>query len=178
MNRLFNYTVLFATLFLSSMSFSQVVHGVCKLTNVAVNELTCFGAAELNNVTIKGALSVFGTLSMIKTAVNGSIDVKGSFSSTNSVVKGPVITYGPISATTTVFNSNIISYTTDIVLNASEVKGSLSIESKDKIPTLQLIDHTIVTGNVTFSKQAGIIKLDPGSQVLGSVTNGTKQNGQ
>ena len=172
MNRLFNYTVLFATLFLSSMSFSQVVHGVCKLTNVAVNELTCFGAAELNNVTIKGALS------MIKTAVNGSIDVKGSLSSTNSVVKGPVITYGPISATTTVFNSNIISYTTDIVLNASEVKGSLSIESKDKIPTLQLIDHTIVTGNVTFSKQAGIIKSDPESQVLGSVTNGTKQNGQ
>lgn len=162
--------------FLSTITHAQVIHGSCQMKNTSVNELVCFGPTQLTNVTVKGPLSVFGPLELIKTTVNGSVDVKGLLSCKQSVVKGPIIVEGPITAVTTVFHSNVTSYANEIILNQTEVKGSLSIESKEKKPILQLINHTIIRGNITFSKQAGVVNLTEESQVLGTLVNGTQES--
>lgn len=155
---------------------AQVIHGTCQIKNTTLTELTCFGPTQLNNVTIQGALNVFGPLTMTKSAINGSIDIKGSLSSTRSTVKGPAIVYGSIAATMTVFNSNVIAYTSDIELHQSQVKGSFSITANDKVPILQLMDQSTISGNVIFSKQAGTVKVSQDSEVAGSISNGATEN--
>ena len=168
--------VFFITLVFSTACFATVVHGICQIHDTTTSELTCFGSAELNHVTVNGALSVFGPLKLTNTIVKGSVDVKGLVTAINSTIQGPAIIYGPMTATTMLFNSNINSFTTTMILNKTEVQGSILIESSDKSPTLELTDNTIVRGNIEFSKQSGIVKLSKDSQVIGAVTNGTKQN--
>lgn len=168
--------VFFIVLTFSMNCFATVIHGICRIHDTTTSELTCFGPAELNRVTVNGALSVFGPLKLTNSTVKGSVDVKGLMTAINSTIQGPAIVYGPIIAVTTIFNSNINSFTTTMMLNKTEVKGSILIESSDKPPTLELADSTIVRGNIEFSKKSGTVKLSKDSQLIGTVKNGTKQN--
>lgn len=152
---------------------AQVIYGHCVIQNATLDELTCFGPADINNSMIKGKLSITGPLNMNKVDVQ-TLEVKGPLDINNSIVHTKAALYGPITASNTQFMNDIYAATNQMKLTQTTVKGDINIRSEQDQPIVDMKEHAIVYGNVGFTLKEGLVKLSNDSEIKGSINNGKK----
>lgn len=144
----------------------------CQYGNQTVSSVLCFGAADLEGTNVTGDVTVFGPLTMHGATVN-KVTVMGELKSSDSTAKGPVSVYGPIFANTSTFDKDVFSATNYMQMQASKINGNVTIKSSSQQGVLDMSNGSLVTGNVDFSAQSGVVKLDGSSHVDGNIINGT-----
>lgn len=164
--------ILFTAIVASSAN-AQVIYGHCVIQNATLDELTCFGPADINNTLIKGKLSVTGPINMNKVDVQ-ILEVKGPLDINNSIIHTKAALYGPITANNTQFMNDIYAATNQIKFTQTMVKGDINIRSEQDQPILDMKERAIVYGNVGFTLKEGLVKLSTDSEIKGSINNGKK----
>lgn len=152
---------------------AQVIYGHCVIQNATLDELTCFGPADINNTMIKGKLNVTGPLNMNKVDVQ-TLEVKGPLDINNSIIHTKAALYGPITAVNTQFMNDIYAATNQMKLTQTTVKGDINIRSEQDQPIVDMKEHAIVYGNIGFTLKEGLVKLSTDSEIKGSINNGKK----
>ncbi len=153
---------------------AQVVAGNCQYGQQTVDNVTCFGPADLEGTTVTGTVKVFGPLTMNSATVN-DVTVMGEMTVNSSTIKGSTSVFGPIFSTNSNFSKDVFSATNYMELISSKISGNIIEKSSSEAAVLKMTSKSTITGNVDFSDRVGVVELDSSSQVNGSVINGTKQ---
>lgn len=156
------------------MAYSQTEFGMCSYGSETVDNITCFGPANLNGTNVTGSIHVYGPLTLTGATVN-TVDVKGEMTSVSSTIKGNTSVFGPIFATNTSFANNVFSATNNLELNNSKVSGDITEKSSSETGIIKMTNGSVISGSVDFSAKSGVVKIDNTSSIGGSVVNGTKE---
>ncbi len=174
MRHLINTILPFVIIMIPIAANAQVNMGPCHYDKQTLSNLTCFGPADLEGTTVMGQLIVYGPLTLNAATVN-EVQVKGEIHSTSSSIKGVASVYGPLFANNSSFAKDVFSATNYLELTSSKILGNMTEKSSNQIGVIQMTQDSSISGDVDFSDQAGIVKLDKSSQVKGSIKNGSEQ---
>lgn len=159
---------------LSYNANAQAIYGHCIIQNITLDELTCYGPADISNTMIKGKLSVTGPLNLNKSDIK-TLEVKGAIDINNSIIHDKAMLYGTINITNTQFMNDIYAETNQMQLTQSTIKGDINIRAETQQPILEMKEHAVIDGNVGFTIKEGIVKILSESEIKGSINNGKKE---
>jgi hypothetical protein len=146
-------------------------YGLCNFGKEKIASITCFGAAKLSQTIVTGDIAVTGPLLADNSQLQ-AMDVKGVAKLTHSSVKTNTQVTGFLTADHGTFEGDVHITSDHTILNASTVKGSITISSPHIHPTLELHCGSTISGSVTFKGLSGVIQKSRDSVVNGKITNG------
>lgn len=168
--------------------------GATRMEGKEIDSFTSYGAAQLDNVSIRGPLQVYGHLDASELKVQGSAKIYGhaelndvNFNSDLSVYGRIDLDAGTIAGKTSIYGkaeikkcemTDLYVYARKIKLESCTVKNIYVKTSKkewaDRETVVRLID-TKVQGNVAFDGENGKVILEQGASVSGKVVGGNVQ---
>ncbi len=151
---------------------AQPMVSSCQYGNQTVNDVLCYGPADLEGTNVTGNVTVFGPL-IIHNATINNLTVMGELKSADSTIKGPVSVYGPIFSNASTFEKDVFSATNYMQMNGSKINGNVTIKSSSQQGVLDMSNASSISGNVDFSEQSGVAELDSSSHIAGNIINGT-----
>jgi cytoskeletal protein CcmA (bactofilin family) len=174
-------------LLISCLAFSSAVLAAdnpCESNSGPYGPMTCTDGS-VPSLSANGPLTVSGTIVQQGTEVNGSltankatfhdVTVNGDVSLNQSTVKGAVVVNGVLTAIKTTFAELVTLSTNASSFNDSQTKSILVQNSGDGVvspQTITLSGNTIVTGDITFSGQDGLVNVGPNAKITGRVVGG------
>ncbi|GEM_PF-2184867 len=164
------WLVIVSGLFFSLPAFAQ--KDPCAFGDQTTKDILCIGQTKLEGTIVDGSTFVSGDL-LADNAELKEMDVSGNTTVTESTIKNNVCVVGSLNANNGDFQGNLVMESEKIVLNNSNVQGSILVKSKDKTPILELHCNTQVSGGITFEGKPGIIKKSKNSKISGKVKNGS-----
>ncbi len=137
-----------------------------------LDSLTGFGLIKLNGTEVLD-LNVKGSL-ISKDARTGSFEVSGEANLRDTIVNGRALVIGSLQASGSTFNDLLTICTQKAVFTHTRI-SNLTIRNEPSYKgkqTLELKQHTIISGPIHFESGRGEIIVDSTSQVQGKVTGG------
>ena len=153
---------------------AYVGFGVCNFGDQTVDSVVCYGPAVLKKTTITGDLKVAGALDAQHITVQG-MDVAGAAKISDSDVAGPVSIAGNLTSTQVNFQKDLDVSGDNISLSHTNIKGSMTVHSKDNSPYVVMQCGTVIRGTVVFADKAGVIQITGDSIVVGKIKNGSME---
>ena len=168
------------------INFSNKSFGLTQYKNETFDSLTCYGATQLDNVSIRGPLAIYGQLDANKLSIQGPITIYGHAELDDITCKDEITVYGKltldkgtISGKTKIYGGarieqstvdDLVTYARKITLTSSTVKNIHMKKDTGKV-TVTLV-KTKVNGDITFDCGNGRVILDRESSISGKVIDG------
>lgn len=149
------------------------INGLAQLQEVTANVGKVNGAAILNKMALR-ALHVKGKCELYKSTITDLLKVKGQLTVEDSII-------GTITAQTPSISLKNTTVLKDITVSANPMFSQITIsngvivsEEKESLPTptIELTGNTHVKGDITFTKEAGIVYCGAKAKISGKVING------
>lgn len=143
----------------------------CRFGDQEVDHVICYGSTTFSDTAVDGGTFVSGSLAL-KNATLDNMEIAGNAKMDGAFVNGNTDVLGPLNAKFCNFEGNVLINSDKSTLKECAVNGSLTMESKDKSPILELQCGTKISGNLTFKGKPGIVKKSKDSTLKGHVVNG------
>lgn len=166
--------LVWSLLLVAASANAYVGFGVCNFGKETVPSVVCYGPTVLKETTVQGDTKIAGSLNADGITTNAMI-VDGAVDVSNSTVNGKTEVVGALHASTTNFQKEIKASTSDMTLDHSVVRGSVTISSSSTTPYLRLQCSSAITGTVTFDGKPGVVQITGDSAVQGKVNNGVME---
>jgi len=160
--------------------------GVTTFKDETFDTLTCYGASRLDNVSIKGPLTIYGRLDANDLNVQGKVFIYGQTEMNDIHLKDDLMVYGRLTfdkgvveGKTKIYGSvriedgklnDLFVHARRITLNSSSVKNIYMEKEHGKI-TVVLV-KTKVEGDIVFDSGNGRVIVDHDSSISGKVIDG------
>lgn len=149
-------------------------HGIIKYQNDCVDSICSNGLVTLENMNVNGPVQVKGNLTAEKTTMD-SLKVHGLAKLKDCTIHATTSIYGYLDAESTAFKNKIEAFSRKVSLKSCSVDSIFIPKSNDlrKIPVIELLSGTTVTGSITIESGNGEIWLSFDSEILGEVHGAT-----
>ena len=146
-------------------------YGITHCGNVVIEKFYTNGMATLDGTTVKNHTEINGTLEASDVKLN-TLKVNGTAKLRNAEIAGRTEINGTLEASKARFNSPVY-----INANVSQLSGCLVQEiymgNETSAQPKLFLRGTIASGNISFTKNKGIVHICEGAKISGQVNNGT-----
>lgn len=148
---------------------TQVPSGVAGVALEGEDSSSVSGYGSFENKEIKKELTIYGSGNFKKVNAHKKVTVHGAATVHDSTFKD-IIVYGYLNGVGSTF-ADVMLYSNKSDFDDCTI-ASLTVESKNKKPTIKLTD-TIIKGDVEFKGKKGKIVLKGTAKIQGNIINGT-----
>ena len=152
---------------------SMTINGSANIKGNTLKNLTVNGSATIKEVTVSEDTKINGSVKL-KESDLGSLTVNGSADLKSVTVKGLVVIYGSGDFKDSQFQDLELGGTR-FDFTDTKVAGNIHVEPAGffaKKEQLLVLNDTIVSGNIVFDSEKGIVELQGSSEITGEVVGG------